>query len=576
MVRSPSFALWMVLALVALQLACGDSDRGAGMSGGGASSGSGSGASAATSGSGAGPVTPPPPSCEATAGERGPVQVPVLRTTLAGSWDQGWLASPTLVDVDNDGGLDIVAAHHSVLYAYRGDGTPLWQTAFGENASESPEHGPSRMWASAAAADFDGDGDIEIATGSDADGGLNRNIAVHDHLGELLPGWPVHFGGADEVRSIAVADVDGDGQIEILANHTNAGPVTAVYEMDGNLHEGFPQVQPSCNPPEPAEPCWDFGGYNQNIGAGDLDGDGVMDVVSSYDAIGFGVFRGDGTPFPTHEMFTDRVITSVEAYHDLALSTQGQGNGDRSEFSYSPPVIADVDADGDAEIVLAGDHEHSQSTDNQGITVWVLNHDMTRPSGWDPPKDTGAPLAFDDLGHNIVPVQPGPAVGDIDAEPGLEIVVPAYDGRLYAFRSNGEVFWTFTFATTGIPYTGASEPLLVDLNGDGAPEIVFTTYSSGDQGTPETPAHLIVLDGGGNELQRVELFARGSMAAPSVGNLDDDDELELVVSLKDTVGAGQGGVQIFDLPGSAENCVLWGTGRGNAARTGYVAPQTTE
>ncbi len=547
-----------------LSVACGDSaadDGGGGGAGAGATTGA---------GTGGGGVNPPPPSCEPAPGAAGAVQEPVLRATLDGSWDEGWLASPTLVDLDGDGALEIVAARHSVLYAYRGDGSPLWQTAWGRSASNSPEHGDTRMWASAVAGDFDGDGDAEIAVGSDADGSLGMNIAVYDHLGELLPGWPVNFGVSDEVRSLAAADVDGDGRAEILANHTDAGPVTAVYRLDGTMAPGFPQVGPSCDPAPPAEPCWDFGGYNQNIAAGDVDGDGVMDVISSYDAIGFGVFAGDGTPFPTHESFTDRVITSVEAYHDLALSQQGWGTGDRTEFTYSPPVVADVDGDGDMELVLAGDHEHSDSTMNQGITLWVLNHDMTRPAGWDPPKDLDGPAPDFDLGHNIVPTSPSPAVGDIDAQPGLEIVVPAYDGRMHAYRSNGEPYWTYTFGGSGPGYVGASEALIADLNGDGAPEIVFTTFSSGDQGAPDAPTHLVVLDGGGNQLHRVPLFARGSMAAPSVADLDGDGDLELVISLKDTEGAGKGGVQIWDLPGSATNCVLWGTGRGGAARQGYV------
>lgn len=550
-------SLALVSSLPFIAAACGDAD-GDGDGGGG---------------SGAGAVDPPPPSCSPAASAGSGVQAPVLRVTLDGSWDEGWLAAPTLVDLDGDGGLDIVAARHSVLYAYRGDGTPLWQTAWGHSASSSPEHGDTRMWASAVAGDFDGDADVEIAVGSDADGSLGMNVAVYDHTGELLPGWPVRFGDdeTEEVRSIAAGDVDGDGRAEILVNHTGPGPVTAVYGLDGSMRPGWPQVQPSCDPPPPAEVCWDFGGYNQNIGAGDLDGDGVLDVISSYDAIGFGVFHGDGTPFPTHDSFTDRVITSVEAYHDLALSQQGWGDGDRSEFSYSPPVIADVDADGDKEIVLAGDHEHSQSTDNQGVTLWVLNHDMTRPAGWDPPRDIPGAVTSSDLGHNIVPTQPSPAVADLDAEPGLEIIVPAYDGNLHAFRSNGEPFWTYRFdGGGGGAFIGAAEPIIVDLNGDGGPEIVLVTYASGGQGEPDAPAHLVVLDGGGNELHKIELFARGSMAAPSVGDLDGDGVLELVISLKDTLGAGQGGVQIWDLPGSSTNCVLWPTARGGAARQGYV------
>lgn len=260
----------------------------------------------------------------------------------------------------------------------------------------------------------------------------------------------------------------------------------------------------------------------------------------------------------------------MEAYHDLALAQQGWGDGDRSEFTYSPPVIADIDADGDNEVVLGGDHEHSQSTENQGISVWVLNHDMTRPAGWEVPKDSGPPLAYDgDIGHNIVPTYPAPSVGDIDAVPGLEILVPAYDGLLYAYRSTGEVMWTYGFGRAS-PYVGASEALIADLNGDGSPEIVFTTFSEGEPSEPRAPAHLVILDAGGNELHAIELHARGSMAAPSIADLDGDGALELVISLKDSIGAGQGGVQIWDLPGATDNCLLWPTGRGNTLRQGYA------
>ena len=511
------------------------------------------------------PTEPPPPSCApAPGGSSGDVQAPALIKTLPGSWDENWFASPALVDVNGDGLRDIVAARHSVLYVYDHAGAPLWQTAWSYSASDSPEHGTVRMWPSAVVGDLDGDGDVEIAVSAHPDDN-GYNVAVYDHAGELLPGWPQAYGGA-EVRSVAAADVDGDGQREILITKQATGPATAVFKLDGALAPGWPQVG-ECMAPE--GDCIDYGGFNQNIGAGDLDGDGVLDVVSTYDAIGFGAWNGDGTNLPAHEDFADSWVTGVEAYHDLALAMQGWGTGDRSEFTYSPPVIADIDGDGDHEVVLGGDHEHSESTENQGVSVWVLNHDMTRPPGWEWPKDSGPPLAYGAIGNNIDPTYPAPAVGELDGAPGLEIVIPAYDGLLYAYRATGELLWTYSFGQAD-PYVGASEALIVDLNGDGAPEILLTTFSEGAPGAPLAPAHLVVLDSAGVELHKIELFARGSMAAPSVADLDGDGELELVLSLKDALGAGEGGVQIWSLPGASDNCVLWGTGRGNWLRQGYV------
>jgi hypothetical protein len=61
------------------------------------------------------------------------------------------------------------------------------------------------------------------------------------------------------------------------------------------------------------------------------------------------------------------------------------------------------------------------------------------------------------------------------------------------------------------------------------------------------------------------------MAAPTLDDLDGDGDLELIISLKDTLGSGDGGVQIWDVPGSAGNCLLWPTGRGGYLRQGYFA-----
>ena len=515
----------------------------------------------------------------AAGGAGGPVQAPVLRATLPGSWDENWFASPAVADLDNDGRNEIIAARHSVLYVWNDDGTLKWKTAWANSASTSPEHGSSRMWASPVVGNFDADPYLEIAVGSDADSTDKVNLAVYDHKGELLPGWPKRFGsGAFEVRSIAGGDLDGDGTMEIVVSKTGEmddGPLTAVYRLDGTMRPGWPQIDhATCDPPAPAEPCWEAGGYNQNVGVADVDSDGFLDVISTYDAIGFGVFDRDGKPFPANAAFeSDRVITSCEAYSDFSLAKQGWGNGDRSEFTTSPPVIADVNQDGRMDYVLVGDHESTTSTANQGATFWVLNLDMTRPPGWEVPKDSDPPLSYGGLDDNIVKTPLAPAVGNIDADPALEIVAPSYDGYVYAFDGqSGARQWRYQFAKVASPYTGASEALIADLNGDGVPEILFNTYSSGKPGTPDTPAHLIILNNNGVELFKIEIAKRGSMAAPTLADVDGDGSLELILSLKDALGGGQGGVQIWDVPNSAANCLVWPTGRGNYLRQGWAKP----
>ena len=55
------------------------------------------------------------------------------------------------------------------------------------------------------------------------------------------------------------------------------------------------------------------------------------------------------------------------------------------------------------------------------------------------------------------------------------------------------------------------------------------------------------------------------MAVPTVGDVDGDGALEIVVSLKDDGGDE---ALVFTVPGSSTNCVQWPTGRANWLRNG--------
>ena len=65
--------------------------------------------------------------------------------------------------------------------------------------------------------------------------------------------------------------------MEILAVKSGTGPTTMAFALDGTVKPGWPQSM-GC------EKCYEYGGYNQNIGAADLDGDGKPEVVATYDA----------------------------------------------------------------------------------------------------------------------------------------------------------------------------------------------------------------------------------------------------------------------------------------------------
>jgi hypothetical protein len=55
---------------------------------------------------------------------------------------------------------------------------------------------------------------------------------------------------------------------------------------------------------------------------------------------------------------------------------------------------------------------------------------------------------------------------------------------------------------------------------------------------------------------------------PTLADVDGDGKIEILVSLKDTVSSGLGGVQIWDVSSARSGSLPWPTGRGNQLRNG--------
>ncbi|MBN2035109.1 MAG: VCBS repeat-containing protein, partial [Chitinispirillaceae bacterium] len=227
----------------------------------------------------------------------------------------------------------------------------------------------------------------------------------------------------------------------------------------------------------------------------------------------------------------------------------------------SPPVFADLDNDGLPEIVLFSDHEKAGEYKNRGNSLWALNPDMTRVPGFETPHTTGMPL-YTGYENNIVQVAPSPCLTRLGTGT-VKIIVPSYDGWMRCYDHTGNELWKVQFNAAGEPFIGAGEAAAADLDNDNIPEIVFTTYS-----TQQNRSNLFILSGSGTLLHRVPIQGRGSMAAPTIDDIDDDGVLEIIISLKDVLGNGLGGVQIWDCASAHATVSDWPTGRGNYLRTG--------
>jgi uncharacterized repeat protein (TIGR01451 family) len=236
--------------------------------------------------------------------------------------------------------------------------------------------------------------------------------------------------------------------------------------------------------------------------------------------------------------------------------------------------MADVNGDGVMEIVVTGnvydcDVGHPPGKYNG---VYIFNADRSRfdTGGFDwrsAPVDTGAPLSED---YGVIENnQPNPVLADLDGDGHQEILFSSYDGRVHAYWLDKTEHHHWPYAvydpSEGI-YRFATEPVIADLDDDGTAEVIVASWP---QKVNDKTGRLLILDYQGNLLHAVDLPLvsggwNGALAAPTLANIDSDPDLEIVLNTTHS------GLVAYDLPGTANARILWGTGRGNYQRTGSL------
>ena len=217
-------------------------------------------------------------------------------------------------DVDGDGDTDVAGATQSA------DSITWWENINGDGSAWT-EHTVGTGFDGAAsifASDLDGDGDIDLLGAAQFADDITwwENVLVDGTL------WTEHTveGDFDGANSVRAADLDDDGDLDVLASAEFADDITWWENAGG---DGTVWTEHTV--------AGDFDGA-QSVYAADVDGDGDLDVLGaarSADAITWWEnTAGDGTVWTEH---------SVADFFD----------GARSVFA------ADLDGDGDSD-VLAG------------------------------------------------------------------------------------------------------------------------------------------------------------------------------------------------------------------------------
>ncbi|MEL7058579.1 MAG: VCBS repeat-containing protein [Acidobacteriota bacterium] len=479
-------------------------------------------------------------------------------------------------DLDRDGDLDVAAV------SFQNNRIAWWENLLGDGSSWSAARIISSSLDGAVAltaADIDRDGDLDLAACARLD---NAILWFANDGSPGNGGWvsrQVNHAALPEATDLAIADLDRDGDLDIVAAARGEGQVVW-YESDGTPEDGVGGDGTSWSRRTVALGL----DAPRAVAVADLDRDGDVDVaVGTADAVTW-VARDGGTwaapvdlgtvAAPRHleavdldrdgdrdlltaDLDEDRVVWWENAL-DVPAQTFIEHTIDATLDGARGVAAADVENDGDVDIVAGGFFadavrwfEHDpihRSASFEPIEVSTgaafsaaaadLDHDgdldVVAGTVWHERQgDTFVPRIFDVFG-----ALDALAVGDLDHDGDLD-VAGSTGGDLYWWQSDGTpadgvggrlgTSWTRFTVSTG--HARLEELSVVDLDGDGDLDLLASDLN-GDEvlwwqsdGSPADE-----MGGDGNSwTERIVDATTESPRSALARDVDRDGDLDVVV-----------------------------------------------
>lgn len=368
-------------------------------------------------------------------------------------------------DIDGDGDPDIVAT------AALSNAVVWWRTHYVSNITFT-EQRVDRAFTGArgvALADLDADGDLDFAASSN--GGDNVTVWVNvDARGTVLSEIPLDLAFPD-VREVAVSDLDGDGDHDVLAISGVEVRWWENEEGDGRLWSAHRVLATGLT------------GVSHLV-AFDADEDDDADVAIASGGVGGAVtlFVNDGAG-----AFTASSVGAVERPRGLAA--------------------LDVDGDGDQDLVVASELDGQVYLFTNGGGAFVRS-----------PVGTGGLAQAYDV-----------TLGDVNRDARPDVVAISLDGIVRVFLNGASGYTTAPIvvgAFAGNYEAAAIE--LADLDSDGDLDVVASGVGANALGWFESTA----LDGRTWIPHRVTVF--GTSEGPAgidVGDIDLDGNVDVAAAL---------------------------------------------
>ncbi len=296
--------------------------------------------------------------------------------------------------------------------------------------------------------------------------------------------------------SLALGDIDSDGEIEVLAAAHTTG--IYAYELDGTLKWYQPNT-----------PSIFYGG----ITLADLDGNGEVEILAAGAAL-----SSEGEVLWQSDVF------------------EGQfGTGSRVIYRGTVPIAVDVNLDGIQEVIYGG-----TAFKYTGEQLWqnaTVKDGLNAIGNFDDDENpevvvvkNGRIVLIDHTGEtiwttNTVNGEGGaPTVADFDNDGQVEIGIAG--STYYAvYDTNGSLLWRAATFDTSSRATGSS---VFDFNNDGNPEVVYADERN-----------LHVFNGfDGSSVFTLPHSSATTYEYPVVADVDNDNSAEIVVALNNIFRPG--------------------------------------
>lgn len=438
--------------------------------------------------------------------------------------DTGGTNNPKSVfaaDLDGDGDMDILSASQN-------DNKIAWY----ENTDGQGNFGPQQIISetllnpySVFAADLDGDGDIDVLAASllgDTIGWFENtdsegNFGAYQIISTLTDG----------ASSIYAVDADGDGDIDVFSTSGGDGKIAWYENMDGQANFGSQQVISS-----------NF----ENVvylTSGDIDGDGDLDILS-----GKSGYEGSIVWFKNADAqgnFVEQQIISTDV-----------------RFCKSA-VLADMDGDGDLDIAAISIRDSGtpaaiwfENTNGQGNfsntskLIAVLNTTGTLfPSDFDNDGDIDIAVGAENSGLSWFKNNGNGSFGsqinidsevadidsifatDIDNDGDQDLLIAAGTADRIAWHENINGLGNFSPANELADINGANGTYNLhsaDLDGDGDKDIIAALAFDNRIAWQEN------LDGNGNYSELKTVSTLKSANTVVAGDMDGDGDIDIIAS----------------------------------------------